>query len=216
MIKKSPEIFIFDLDGTLIDSVGVISQILNDMRSGFFLEPINKFEYKPWISLGARELIVKSLGCPEDQIEVNLNEFRRRYQLTRTPKAAIYPGVIETLSALASKGKTIALCSNKPEALCRKVIFEIGCANLFKIIVGGDSIKKTKPNPEPLYYILKLLSGSAKSSIFIGDSNIDLEASRAASIPFVFYSSGYDDGVNSSKAHYTIEKIPDLLKINFN
>lgn len=216
MIKKSPEIFIFDLDGTLIDSVSVISQILNDMRSGFSLEPINEFEFKPWISLGARELMVKSLGCPEDQIEVNLNEFRRRYHLTTTPNTAIYPGVLETLSALASKGKIIALCSNKPESLCRKVIFEIGCANLFKIIVGGDSLNKTKPNPEPLYYILKLLSGSAKSSIFIGDSSIDLEASRAASIPFVFYSGGYDDEVDSRQAHYIIEKIPDLLKIIFN
>jgi phosphoglycolate phosphatase len=215
MTKKSPDIFIFDLDGTLVDSVSVISQILNDMRSVFLLEPINECEYKPWISLGARELIVKSLGCPEDQIEVNLNEFRRRYQITTTPKSAIYPEVTETLNTLTSKGKTIALCSNKPEALCRKVIFEIGLTNFFKIIVGGDSVRKSKPDPEPLYYILQLLSGTSKSSIFVGDSIVDLQASRAASIPFIYYSNGYNDGIDVSKVEFKITKISDLLKIYF-
>jgi phosphoglycolate phosphatase len=215
MTRKCPDIYIFDLDGTLIDSAGVIAQILNDMRSAFFLEPISENKYKDWISLGVKELIIKALVCSESEIEKNLNEFRSRYQQLITPKSAIYPGVEETLNALTSKGKTIALCSNKPEFLCRKIINEIGLSNLFKIIVGGDSLKKSKPDPEPLSYILKILSSTPKSSIFIGDSNIDLKASNAASIPFVFYSNGYDDGVDISKANYMIENISDILKINF-
>jgi phosphoglycolate phosphatase len=215
MTVKSPEIFIFDLDGTLIDSVKVVSQILNDMRSRFCLEPINEFEYKKWISLGVRELMVKSLGCTEDQIEVNLNEFRCRYKSIKTPKSTIYPGVISTIETLASKGKLIALCSNKPETLCCKIIHEMGLADLFSIIVGGDSVKKPKPNPEPLYHILKSFSGTARSSVFIGDSTIDLKASKAASIPFVFFSKGYDDGLDKSLVDFSIETIPDLLKLNF-
>jgi phosphoglycolate phosphatase len=215
MHKNFPEVYIFDLDGTLIDSAIVIAEILNEIRSEKGMNPIDVFIYKYWVSLGARELILKSLEISEDHIENSLIDFRKRYQKIITPKSVIYPGVEDTIKNLISRKKLIAICSNKPESLCRKVLKDIELFDFFSVIVGGDSLKKSKPHPDPLIYILKKLSKPKQSAVFIGDSSIDIKASKAASIPFIFHLNGYNDGVKKKQANFLIENISDLLTLDF-
>ena len=201
---------IFDLDGTLIDSAPLICDILNSMRKDRLMTSLPLTEYRKWISLGAIDLIRNTFH--EDLAESTklLTCFRRAYRTKVTTSDLLYSGVEYAIKKLQSNGIKLAICSNKPELLCKKTLFETGLLNCFEIIIGGDSIAKPKPNPEPLKHILDVLQVPADLSIFVGDSTTDQKTSIAAGIPFIFFSNGYDDGVDKLKA---LHVIPDFFTL---
>ena len=209
--KISVNTIIFDLDGTLIDSAATIAIILNGMREQVGYEPLDICFYKENISYGAGRLVAKALEVELGLVESHLVEFRHQYSRLKTPADTLYPGVRETLSQLRNNNLKLAICSNKPEHLCRKIINETGMAELVDIVVGGDTLTECKPSPEPLRYIISLLAVDHRSSLMIGDSSIDQKAAFAADIPFVFFKQGYDDGVDQSKAAIVINQLPELL-----
>jgi phosphoglycolate phosphatase len=143
------------------------------------------------ISVGGERMVAALLGpdCrdPKDEIA----DFRARYASLPTPDDCLFAGVRQGLDRLVKAGFTLSICSNKPQALCEKVLAELGIAHLFMVVVGGGSGRTPKPAPDLLQRVLDLGCFSKDECIFIGDGEPDLLAARASGVPFLFASYGY-------------------------
>lgn len=207
---SSIEIVVFDLDGTLIDSAPTVASLLNDMRAECGLGPIDITLYRKWSSVGGLSLVQRALGM-DCNAPAKLAEFRARYRAFRTPLSSVFHGVKETLDTLKSQNIGMAICSNKPEHLAQKVLIETGLRGYFHSVIGGDTTIRTKPHRDPLDLSLKHFTALPSAAILVGDSSVDQRTAQAAAIPFVFFSSGYDDGVTAFD--HKIAAIPDVLHI---
>ena len=214
MAFEAANTVIFDLDGTLIDSAPVVAEVLNDMRKQLGRNSLEPDFYRKWISRGAVELVAASMGVDVGNVGAYVSEFRLRYRHIPTPLSCLYPGVLDTVTFLSRQGIKLGICSNKPEYLCRKIIAETGLDEMLAVIVGGDTLPVSKPFREPVDYVIQQLGGLHESAVMVGDSTVDQHAAAAANIPFIFFSNGYDDGVDRTKALNMIARIPQLLDIN--
>ena len=213
VLVMSIDTILFDLDGTLVDSAPIVGLILNDMRVAQGLEPLPLGCFRQWISLGARELVGRAMEAKMEEVPVFVQEFRRLYRELPTPADTLFPGVAETIAVLTASGVRLGLCSNKPEHLCRKVLLETGLSDHFGTVVGGDTVSQPKPNRRPLDYALEALGATTPSAILVGDSTVDQRAAHAAQLPFVFFTGGYDDGVNVGAANWCIDAVAQVLDI---
>lgn len=204
---------LFDLDGTLLDSAPLARCILNDMRESQGRKPLPLSSYRQWISLGAADLVGNAMEAEAQIVSTLVQEFRHRYREFPTPMDTLFPGVAETVAALAAAGIRLGICSNKPEHLCRKVLLETGLNDYFGSVVGGDTVSQPKPHRQPLDYALEALGATATSAILVGDSTVDQRAAQAAQLPFVFFTGGYDDGVDVGATHWCINAVTQVLDI---
>lgn len=205
------EAILFDLDGTLHDSAATIGAVLNGMRVERAATPLPHSHYRTSVSLGAHELIVRTFDVDGHAVPPLLDEFRARYRVLPTPPEIVFDGVDVALAALREAGLRLAICSNKPQALCEKVLQETGLRDYFHCVVGGDSAPHAKPHRAPLDLALDMLGVSAGSALLVGDSTVDQRAARNAGLPFVFFRAGYDDGVTLAADEWSIDTIVDLL-----
>jgi phosphoglycolate phosphatase len=128
-------------------------------------------------------------------------------------KTRLYPGVEETLSALRSAGKTLAVVSNKNVALCRKVLTTLKADGCFACIIGADSLKERKPAPEPLFKVMRDLGVSPQRAAIVGDSINDIAAGKSAGIVTVGCTFGYGNRTEVEGADYLIDTVPGLLEL---
>jgi phosphoglycolate phosphatase len=204
---------LFDLDGTLIDSAPSVAYILNGIRKSQGLDELQISTYRQWISLGANDLVRNAMEVQSQDVSDLVIDFRARYRELVTHSECLYSGVTQTISTLAREGFMLAVCSNKPEQLCIKVLSEIGLLSYFGCVVGGDTTDYSKPHRKPLDFALEKLGTSSSSAILVGDSSVDQRAAQAAGLPFVFYTGGYDDGVKRDVVYKVIDKVSQVLDI---
>lgn len=204
---------LFDLDGTLVDSAISIGMILNQMRREKNLESVEISTYKKWISQGASDLIANALEINHEEVQLNLNEFRSLYSSINTSPDIIFPYVREMLYDLKSFDIAMGVCSNKPAMLCHKVLNDLGLDKFFTCVIGGDSTSKPKPSRVMIDLALRELSHHGDEALFIGDSTVDQMAADSAGIPFIFFSGGYDDGVDVVSASGVISGMQELLPL---
>jgi phosphoglycolate phosphatase len=207
------EAVLFDLDGTLVDSAPTIAYVINGMRQERTMAALPIENYKRWVSLGAVELIQSSMDQHGSDVSSLVLEFRKRYRALPTPPESLYPMVRETLAALYDANVRMGVCSNKPEFLCRKVLDETGLTRFFGAIVGGDTARLPKPARDPLDYALETIVVAPTRAIMVGDSTVDQKAALACGIPFVFFTGGYDDGVDNYGVLQRIQTIAQVVDI---
>ncbi len=206
---------LFDLDGTLIDSAPAIASVLNGMRQDLGKPPHNTERYRKWVSLGAEELIIRALEVSGSQVTVLLEKFRTLYKAIPTPDDAVNQGVTETLAALFAADVRLAICSNKPILLCEKILRETQLDQYFSCVVGGGTTENSKPHRDPIDHALAAMRVSHDRALLVGDSTVDQGAAKAAGIPFVFFTDGYNDGVIESLAWASIGRMNELLTLDF-
>ncbi len=204
---------LFDLDGTLVDSAQSICDVLNQMRLERNLDYLKIQKYREWVSLGANSLIKNSLEIPASDTDLFLQDFRRRYEAKKTTIADIFPHVEQTLIELKVLGVDLGICSNKPIYLCKKVLGDLNLDGYFSCVVGGGSTTSSKPSREPVDLALSMLGHSHCDALLVGDSTVDQGASKNSGLPFIFFSGGYDDGVDSSQVTAMIHSMGDLLPL---
>lgn len=182
---------IFDLDGTLIDSLPDIHATLNRVVAARGLAPFSTAEVAGFVGLGAGVLIDRALAArlrPASEAPEVLAAFLAQYEsavhLTR-----LYPGVRDALGALAGRGHRLGLCTNKPLAPTRALLAHFGLTGMFGAVLGGDSLPLRKPDPAPLLKTNILLG--AGPMVFVGDSEVDAETAARAGVPFLLYTQGY-------------------------
>lgn len=170
--------FVFDLDGTLVDSKQDIVTSVNAM-----LRDTRRAEQPPervasYIGHGAPQLIASVLGpgSSEEQCREALEIFLAHYRERKLDATRSYPGVTEGLSKLA--GNPLAVLSNKPTQLSIDILEGLGLAKFFQVIYGGDSFERKKPDPTGALAILRELGATPVTSAMVGDSDVDVQTAR--------------------------------------
>jgi phosphoglycolate phosphatase len=204
---------LFDLDGTLVDSALSIGNVLNQMRIERNLCYLEIQKYREWISLGANDLIANSLEIPVSDVDPSLQDFRIRYASNKTASTDMFPYVKETLSQIKSLGIAMGFCSNKPINLCQKVLSDLNLDNYFSCVVGGGSTASSKPSREPIDLALSMIGQFHRDALLVGDSAVDQMASKNSGLPFIFFSGGYNDGVDTSQVTATIKSMNHLIPL---
>ncbi len=186
------ELFVFDLDGTLIDSSGDIAAAANRTLESFGCPPRGKEAIKDDIGWGVNMLLKKLMP---DIDGLDLDEGRKRflafYGERLTVETRLYPGVLETLLSIRKKGKKMAILTNKPEALSRRIIKAFSLSDVFFNITGGDTFAERKPHPAPLIRIMEEAGTAPADTVFVGDSPIDCRTGSAAGVLTVGVSYGF-------------------------
>lgn len=171
---------LFDLDGTLIDTAADLIGTLDDVRSELGLPPCKEALPPALAARGGRGLL--ALGFPDDPgaVERLLPRYLEVYAARLTRSSRPYAGIDAMLAALAAAGVASAIVTNKPEALARRLLDELGWSSRFAALVGGDSLSVRKPAPEPIWHVCAALGLSPAQTAMVGDDRRDIEAGRAA------------------------------------
>lgn len=183
---------IFDLDGTLIDSLPDIHAAVNRLLAAEGQVRMARAEVQAFVGDGAPVLIRRVMAARGMDMARHAELAARMvadYTARSCEKTTVLPHVAETLTALRAEGCRLGICTNKPESATRAVLAELGLAALFDVIVAGDTMAERKPDPAPLNHAARLL-GAARA-IFVGDSEVDARTAEAAALPFVFFAGGY-------------------------
>ncbi len=207
------KLIIFDLDGTLVDSAADITNALNYGLEPFGFRPLTVEETVKMVGEGITRLVEKVLGTERPELrEAVLERFLRFYSGHLTEHTRPYPGVVETLQRLDGYRK--AVISNKREALSRRLLEELGMASYFDHILGSDSTPRKKPSPQPVIEVLRREALTPAEAVMVGDSNLDIEAGRAAGVTTVAVGYGYRPLQALAGAAFLIrERLSELLEI---
>ena len=206
------KLLIFDLDGTLIDSLPDLADATNHMRASYALAPLNAEEVRRLVGQGARSLVERALaGAAPVQVDEGLERFLAYNLAHIADKTRVYPGVVETLQVLQAKGYPLSVLSNKNVALCREVLSRLGIDHFFPTVYGADSLPYRKPSPEPVLALLREFGVGARECILIGDSINDVAAGQGAGVVTVGCSYGYGDRSELAGADYQVDDFPALL-----
>jgi phosphoglycolate phosphatase len=185
---------IFDLDGTLIDSLGDIHAALNDVLQLRNAPPLALATVRGFIGKGSANLVMRALkaqNLPIDEAScaAALADFLRLYSAGSANLTTIFDGAIKALDRLQDAGFCLGICTNKPLAPTQIVLDQFGLTRFFDTIVGGDQLASRKPEPAMLFHAMACLD--ATSCLFVGDSEIDRETATAAGQSFALFTKGY-------------------------
>jgi len=219
---SNKEVILFDLDGTLIDSVPDLALAVNHM-----LETLNRDTFSVdiirfWVGNGAQVLVKRALSG-DSKIDEDLNPilfskaldiFLTFYGQNLCIRTATYPLVPQTLKVLKTQGYRLVIITNKPFDFIAPILEGLQLAELFEYFIGGDSLTEKKPNPLPLLHICEKLDVSVEQCVMIGDSKNDILAANAAKMQSVGVTYGYNYGENIGvyKPSIVIDNFGDLLK----
>jgi phosphoglycolate phosphatase len=207
------KLVVFDLDGTLVDSASTVAEILNTMRIEIGRLPVPVGYFLPWISLGGDALVAHALEIPINIVGPHTKKFRDMYYELPTPSESIYSGAFEALEHLARRGLTLNICTNKPRRLAEKVLKETQLHQFFSFVCAGGDLPTNKPNPANLLACLSSKKNNFDDAYFVGDSSVDQLTSEKANVKFIFFESGYDDGVDKVKAYATFENYDRFIEV---
>ncbi|NBC34156.1 MAG: HAD hydrolase-like protein [Alphaproteobacteria bacterium] len=187
---------VFDLDGTLVDSVGSITTALNRLLAEEGLPPVAATAVTNMVGDGALKLLDRGFAAAGRTLgEAELPPLFKRYvpMLEVAPPAPedIYPGVRETLDRLVAEGCRLAVCTNKPYGPAIEALRAIGLDGVIGAVIGGDSLPERKPQAEPLLAAVRALDGEVSAAAMVGDNANDVGAARAAGMPVIAVSYGY-------------------------
>ncbi|MDZ4814936.1 MAG: HAD-IA family hydrolase [Verrucomicrobiota bacterium] len=175
---------LFDLDGTLIDSVGDIAHSVNHVRTQLGKAALPIERVRSYVGDGVQLLMRRALES-DDETLINqaITLWRPHYAENCLKETVMYSGIPEMLSSLHSHGIPMAVVSNKPEGPCRIILEGLNIAHLFKSVVGGDTTKERKPHPAPFLLALNQMNLTPNKTILVvGDSINDIEGARVAGL----------------------------------
>jgi pyrophosphatase PpaX len=176
-----PPALLFDLDGTLVDSIELILSSARYAFVGFDGRAPTDEEWRMGIG---RPLLTVLREYARDEPEAQrLLDRYREYQLANHDRLlAAYDGIVAVLRGFAETGHGMAVVTSKSDWLARRALELVGVSDIFPVLVGCDSCVNHKPHPEPVERALALLEASASDAIFVGDSPHDVESGRAAGV----------------------------------
>lgn len=197
MFSSAP--FLFDLDGTLADTLPDIAASCNHVRMRFGLPPRPLADVRGFVGDGARALLRRALAeaLPPDPAaaERALDDAFAAYVLHHerqcTVHARLYPGALALLQGLRDQGHPLAVVTNKPTRFAAPILRALGVERLFPVVVGGDTLPQRKPDPAPIRHALAQLGAEPLGATMVGDGVQDLRAGKAAGVRTIGCLFGY-------------------------
>ena len=216
---KLPRLVMFDLDGTLMDSVPDLAAAVDKMLMLLGREPAGMARVRDWVGNGSKVLVRRALagklqhdGVADELADEALALFMQAYsgghELT-----TVYPGVRECLDWLREHDVKLSIITNKPAQFIEPLLEEKGLAGYFQWLVGGDTLPQQKPDPAALLWVMSQAGVAPDASLFVGDSRNDVRAAKAAAVPCVALTYGYNHGepIANEEPTLVLDDLRELL-----
>lgn len=192
---------LFDLDGTLLDTVPDLHAAVCAMLADLGRPALPEEAVRSYVGRGIANLVKRALAGSLDVAEDDapappdaLASFRRHYARENGRRTQFFPGVREGLEAIRAAGLPMAVITNKAEAFTRPLLEMTRLAEFFSVVVSGDNLPRHKPDPMSLVWACGRLGVSPADALFIGDSVNDFLAARAACCRVFLLPYGYNEG----------------------
>ena len=206
---------IFDLDGTVADTISAIREGVNMTMEQFGYPTHTDADIRRFINHGARELIRQALpesvsGDPARVDEV-LDVYQGMYDQTYTHTNLCYDGMVEAMCALKEKC-ALAILSNKQDRMVKGLAAQLLPTGTVMVAQGQIEGVPTKPDPTSALYVAKTMGAKPEQCVFVGDSDVDVETSYRAGMSFIGVKWGYRDEITLRKAGASvIAQDPEML-----
>lgn len=222
-MPQQPELIVFDLDGTLVDSAPDLAFAVDAMLERLGLPPRGLQEVRAWIGNGVSMLVKRALSGqmqPDKEPErfgEGLAAFTEIYAAHLCERGGLFPGVLEGLRELKRQGFRLAVVTNKPSRFTLPLLEQLGVAGYLDYIGCGDHFEQHKPHPEPLLKTAARFGVRPEHALMIGDSANDVRAARAAGYGVLVVSYGYCSAARVEDLHadgviHSLAELPELLK----
>jgi len=212
---------VFDLDGTLADTGADLIEAANACFREFGHDDVlDPAKDKATAFNGGRAMLrlgFARLGqaMSEDDINDRYPVFLEQYADIPDHRSFLYPGVADTLGVLRAQGYRTAICTNKVEVRARQLIARLGISDLFGALIGADTLPVRKPDPLPYREAVRRAGGTVGKSVFVGDTQTDLETASAAGVAFVLAAFGPEGGALSRRSPdallHRYDRLPDVV-----
>lgn len=213
------KVCIFDLDGTLTDTVESLTYSVNATLSELGLSQITEEQCKAFVGSGARKLIERSLKAAGDpellHVEKAMEVYGRVFKENCTYHVAPYEGIVEMLDTLKTLGVRLAVLSNKPHLQTKDVVATFFGADIFTCVQGQQEGIPRKPDPAAVFMIAKELNVATKECLYIGDSDVDMQTGNAAGVTTIGVTWGFRsrEVLKENGAAYIVDKAQEIISI---
>ncbi len=210
---------LFDLDGTLIDSVPDLHAAVNGMLTQLGLPLVALEQVATWVGNGSLVLVERALAFSNvektcDQLTAH-DLFLEAYAATNHQFSTCFAGVEDCLQILHARGFAMGVVTNKPARFTPGILADLGLLQYFDVVVSGDTLAEKKPSPAPLLYALDELGGKLDQAIMIGDSLNDIAAAKACQMANCLLTYGYRQGlsVEDISPDWHVDRFSQLLPL---
>jgi len=194
IIAKKMKSIIWDLDGTLMDTLQDLHEAVNHALSAYHLPLRTLEETRMSVGNGVRRLMILSVPGGEDnpQFEGIFAEFKKYYLVHCQDHTGLYPGIAETLKELKRRGVRMAVVSNKLQSGVDE-LYEVWFKDTIEVAIGERPEMRRKPAPDMVDYAISQLGIMKEDAIYIGDSDVDIATARNSGLPCISVLWGFRD-----------------------
>ena len=204
-------LLVWDLDGTLVDSMEDLAASVNAVREGRGMSPLPQAVVRGYVGGGARNLIRKALGEVERDLDLALEDFLEDYRQHLLDKTRAFPGIPGLLEALEERGFAMAVLTNKPLAHSEAILEGLGLDRRFRCLRGGDSYPTRKPDPAGLLALLAEMGTVPEEAVMIGDSDNDTLTARRAGLWSLGVAYGYaPESFAAAEADVRVDEVGEI------
>jgi len=206
----------FDMDGTLLDTSGDLAAAVNHALASAGRPTLTVDQVTPMIGGGARHMLAQGMaatgGCTDAELDVLQRRLLDHYQANIAVLTRPFPHALDALDQLAARGVTLAVVTNKLEALARQILADLGLTERFAAIIGGDTMGPGNGKPSRLPIDAMVARCGGGRAAFIGDSIYDITAAHAAGLPAIACSFGFlMQPVEELGAELVIDSFAELI-----
>ena len=218
---KDKKLLIFDLDGTLINSIPDLTHSINKMLFHYGLSQLTIEQVTPFIGNGAKTLVKRALdkvsksAVAPTLLDEALVVFKNTYQENVCNDTFLYPNVKQTLNYLRDEGYKLTICTNKPFKFVEPILEKLKIKEFFLLWVGEESLPEKKPEATPLLHLAKKMNVLPDQCVMIGDSKNDILAAKNAGIDSIGLSYGYNynENIQDYNPELVVDNFQNLQKV---
>lgn len=197
---------LFDLDGTLVDTAADMHSAMNLALKQLGFPEVTELQIRQWVGKGTSKLCDSVLlyltgEIDKTQHEQLMQQYLSCYAVGICIDSQPFAGVVPFLDFCQTRTLNMACVTNKPEALAKELLQKLELDHYFRLVLGGDSLERRKPDPLPLQHAVDFFQTKAERTLMIGDSSNDVEAARNAGIDCIVMSYGYNHGEDIYACH---------------
>lgn len=216
-----PQLILFDLDGTLIDSAPDLAYCIDEMMRYLGYPPYGEAQIRHWIGNGIKRLVKRAL-VGSLYGEPSAADFDRAYPLFlelytehNAKNSVVYPGIMEGLACLKNFQYPLGCVTNKMSKFVTPLFNKLKLQEYFELVIAGDTLPQKKPDPAPLLYAAAHFNADPIKCLMIGDSMNDVLAARAAGFAVICVSYGYNHGqdIYQAQPDFIIDSLVELTDI---
>jgi phosphoglycolate phosphatase len=205
------QLFVFDFDGTLVDTKKDIADSVNRTLKELELRTLDREVLYTFIGKGVNHLMTRSLeGTGYGDLPRAIDAFMRHYEEHLMDQTSLFPNCRETLKHFTHKENTIL--SNKPTRFITQILDTLDCRAPFSTIIGGDRMPAKKPDPRGLHHILEQHRVRSEETLMIGDSLVDIETGKRAGVKTcgVTYGHAGRESLETANPDWIIDDLAEL------